>query len=141
MKIQKVPNSAEIADHQFQRKFKTPSRLADRKGRVFAASGYSSALTEEGIIDVDSATTVRTPAMIKDNIPVIEPGSEERLPSRRTFLLRFSNATQPEAGVYRGRVEHIGTGRTARFTSLQEATDFAEEIMATEGFSAENPAH
>ena len=77
--------------------------------------------------------------MTRDNIPVIEPGGEECLPSRRTFLLRFSDATHPEAGVYRGRVEHIGTGRTARFTSLQEATDFAEEIMATEGFSTENP--
>jgi hypothetical protein len=52
--------------------------------------------------------------------------------------LRFSDATQPEAGVYRGRVEHIGTGRTARFTSLQEATDFAGEIMAEEDFSADN---
>ncbi len=76
--------------------------------------------------------------MNKDHIPVTEPGSEERLPSRRTFLLRFSDATQPEAGVYRGRVEHIGTGRTARFTSLQEATEFAGEIMAEEEFGAEN---
>jgi len=79
--------------------------------------------------------------MANDRTLETEPGSEECLPSRRTFLLRFSDATQPESGVYRGRVEHIGTGRTARFTSLQEATDFAEEIMATEGFSAENPAH
>ena len=78
--------------------------------------------------------------MTKDHISVTGPGSEERLPSRRTFLLRFSNATQPEAGVYRGRVEHIGTGRTARFTSLQEATEFAGEIMAEEDFSAENPS-
>jgi hypothetical protein len=78
--------------------------------------------------------------MTKNNIPVTEPCSEERLPSRRTFLLRFSDATHPEAGVYRGRVEHIGTGRTARFTSLQEATDFAGGIMAEEDFSAENPS-
>lgn len=76
--------------------------------------------------------------MTKDHIPVTEPRSEERLPSRRTFLLRFSDATQPEAGVYRGRVEHIGTGRTARFTSLQEATDFAGEIMDEEDIGAEN---
>ena len=78
--------------------------------------------------------------MIKDPMSVTEPGSDERLPSRRTFLLRFSDATQPEAGVYRGRVEHIGTGRTTRFTSLQEATEFAGEIMAEEDFSAENPS-
>ena len=70
--------------------------------------------------------------MIKREKPVLEPGSEEHLPSRRTFLLRFSDATRPEAGVYRGRVEHIGTGRTARFTSLQEVTEFAAEIMVEE---------
>jgi hypothetical protein len=70
--------------------------------------------------------------MIKREKPVFEPGSEEHLPSRRTFLLRFSDATRPEAGVYRGRVEHIGTGRTARFTSLQEVTEFAAQIMVEE---------
>ena len=70
--------------------------------------------------------------MIKREKPVIEPGSEEHLPSRRTFLLRFSDATGPEAGIYHGRVEHISTGRTARFTSLQEITEFAAEIMIEE---------
>jgi hypothetical protein len=70
--------------------------------------------------------------MIEREKPVLEPGSEEHLPSRRTFLLRFSDATHPEAGVYRGRVEHIGTGRTARFSSLQEATEFAAQMMVEE---------
>lgn len=62
----------------------------------------------------------------------LESVNEEHLPSRRTFLLRFSDATRPEAGIYHGRVEHIGTGRTARFTSLQEVTRFADEIMLVE---------
>jgi hypothetical protein len=70
--------------------------------------------------------------MIKREKPVAEPGSEEHLPSRRTFLLRFSDATRPEAGIYHGRVEHISTGRTARFTSLPEITEFATEIMVEE---------
>jgi hypothetical protein len=70
--------------------------------------------------------------MIKREQPVFEPGSEERLPSRRTFLLRFSDATRPEAGVYRGRIEHIGTGKTTRFTSLQEVSEFTAEIMVEE---------
>jgi hypothetical protein len=70
--------------------------------------------------------------MIKRETPVLDPGSEEHLPSRRNFLLRFSTATDPEAGVFRGRVEHIGTGRTARFTSLQEVIEFAVETMVEE---------
>jgi hypothetical protein len=70
--------------------------------------------------------------LIKHESPVIEPGSEEHLPSRRTFLLRFSDATRPEAGAYHGRIEHIGTGRTTRFTSMQEVVDFAKQIMVEE---------
>jgi hypothetical protein len=70
--------------------------------------------------------------MVKRENSVIESGGEERLPSRRTFLLRFSNATRPEDGIYHGRVEHVGTGRTTRFTSLQEVTDFAGKIMVEE---------
>lgn len=78
---------------------------------------------------------------IKREKPALEPSAEEHLPSRRTFLLRFSNAASPEAGIYHGRVEHIGTGRTTRFTSLQEITEFAAEIMAVEEGGAEIGSH
>ena len=54
--------------------------------------------------------------MIKDDKTDLKPVSEEHLPSRQTFLLRFSDATRPESGVYHGRVEHLGTGKTVRFT-------------------------
>ena len=74
--------------------------------------------------------------MTKRENSSLESVNEEHLPSRRTFLLRFSDATRPEAGIYHGRVEHIGTGRTARFTSLQEVTRFADEIMLVEGGGA-----
>jgi hypothetical protein len=70
--------------------------------------------------------------MTKRENSSLESVNEEHLPSRRTFLLRFSDATRPEAGIYHGRVEHIGTGRTARFTSLQEVNRFADEIMLVE---------
>jgi hypothetical protein len=53
----------------------------------------------------------------------------EHLPSRRTFLLRFSNAAAPRVGNYRGRIEHIPTGRTARFTSLEGIDEFVQEIL------------
>mgnify|MGYP001825743991 FL=1 len=70
--------------------------------------------------------------MIKRENTGLESVNEEHLPSRRTFLLRFSDATQPETGIYHGRVEHIGTGRTARFTSLQEIEDFARKFIDEE---------
>ena len=69
---------------------------------------------------------------IKREQQALESGAGEHLPSRRTFLLRFSDAACPETGIYHGRIEHIGTGRTTRFTSLQEITEFAANIMAVE---------
>ena len=70
--------------------------------------------------------------MSKDTKTGHEPGSEEHLPSRQTFLLRFSDATRPEAGIYHGRVEHLGTGKTSRFTTFPEVIEFAGEVMTVE---------
>ena len=58
--------------------------------------------------------------------------TEEHLPSRRTFLLRFSDSAEPSAGIHRGRIEHIPSGRTARFTSLQSIDEFVRDILADE---------
>ena len=58
--------------------------------------------------------------------------NEEHLPSRRNFLLRLSSAAVPQAGIYRGRIEHIPTGRTVRFDSLQKLEDFVREVLTTE---------
>ena len=57
---------------------------------------------------------------------------EESLPSSRTFLLRFSSTAQPQNGIHRGRIEHIPSGRTARFTSLQNMDDFVQDILVNE---------
>ena len=70
--------------------------------------------------------------MIKSDKTAVLPGSEEHLPSRQSFLLRFSDATQPEAGIYHGKVEHIGMGKIARFTSFPEVMEFAKKIMESD---------
>ena len=67
--------------------------------------------------------------MKKDEETGSEPGKVEYLPSRQTFLLRFSDATQPQDGIFHGRVEHIDTGKTTRFNSFPEVIEFAGEIM------------
>ena len=58
--------------------------------------------------------------------------TEEHLPSRRTFLLRFSSATQPQTGICRGRIEHIPSGRTTRFTCQENIDDFVNKILTEE---------
>ena len=75
--------------------------------------------------------------MTKGAKTTVEPGSEEHLPSRQTFLLRFSDATSPEDGIYHGRVEHLGTGKTTRFTSFPEIIEFAGEVMTVEASGIE----
>ena len=70
--------------------------------------------------------------MIKSDKSAVELGSDEHLPSRQTFLLRFSDATQPETGIYHGKVEHLGTGKVARFTSFPEVIEFTKEIMESD---------
>ena len=70
--------------------------------------------------------------MIKSDKSAVEFGYDEHLPSRQTFLLSFSDSTQPEAGIYHGKVEHLGTGKIARFTSFPEVIEFTKEIMESD---------
>ena len=70
--------------------------------------------------------------MIKGGKTTVDSASEEHLPSRQTFLLRFSDATSPKDGIYHGRVEHLGTGKTTRFTSFPEVIDFTNEVIESE---------
>ncbi|MEP4147629.1 MAG: hypothetical protein ABJL54_10430 [Halioglobus sp.] len=70
--------------------------------------------------------------MMKSGKAAVKPGPEEHLPSRQTFLLRFSDATEPEAGIYHGRVEHLSTGKTARFTSIPEVVEFTSSVMESD---------
>jgi hypothetical protein len=70
---------------------------------------------------------------VKNHQPQKEqPLAEEHLPSRRTFLLRFSSAAQPQLGICRGRIEHVPTGRTVRFSSQENIDDFVQEILTAE---------
>lgn len=70
--------------------------------------------------------------MIKSGKAELKSSPEEHLPSRQTFLLRFSDATEPEAGIYHGRVEHLSTGKTARFTSIPEVIEFTNDVMESD---------
>ena len=54
----------------------------------------------------------------------------ERLPTERVFLVRFSSSAGPSTGNYRGRVEHVQTGRVIRFSSMDEIAKFTQEMLA-----------
>ena len=56
----------------------------------------------------------------------------ESLPSGRAFLIRFGAGADPAHGVHRGRIEHVNSGRTMRFDSLEGITLFISEVIAEE---------
>jgi len=61
----------------------------------------------------------------KRSAPAVQPkssGGEEvpALPVWKAFVVQFSRETNRETGTFSGRVEHMSSGRRARFGSSQE---------------------
>jgi hypothetical protein len=57
--------------------------------------------------------------------------SRERFPPDRAFVVQLSAAEQagrPQSG----RVEHVVSGRSARFDSLERLSEFFGEVLAVE---------
>jgi hypothetical protein len=49
-----------------------------------------------------------------------ESAGEPTLPAWKAFVVQFSRETRPGGGVVAGRVEHISSGRRARFATPDE---------------------
>jgi len=56
----------------------------------------------------------------------------ELLPTNRVFLIRLSGDAEPAAGIQRGRIEHIRSGRFAQFSSFDKAEQFISEVLSEE---------
>jgi hypothetical protein len=52
------------------------------------------------------------------------------LPPSRAFVVQFADGAVPAEGVFTGRIEHIDSGRSRRFASLDELTVFVAEAIA-----------
>jgi hypothetical protein len=63
---------------------------------------------------------------------------DKQLPTRWAFVLRLSGDAKPADGIYRGRIEHINSGRTAQFTSMVNVADFVRAIVADERLNDEH---
>jgi hypothetical protein len=53
-------------------------------------------------------------------------------PPELVFMIQFSSETDPDLGRLAGRVEHIESGRSCRFTSWQEVDAFVMQILRPE---------
>ena len=47
------------------------------------------------------------------------------------FVIQFRDATGPEAAGRSGRVEHVSSGRTANFESLEELPELLLQMLKT----------
>ncbi len=47
-----------------------------------------------------------------------------RLPSNRAFVVQLSDDSNPDEGVVQGRAEHVVSGKTCRFRSLEQLQQF-----------------
>ena len=57
-------------------------------------------------------------------------GASSGLPLSRSFVVQFSSDTAPAVHRVHGRIEHIHSGRSRRFGSLEELIAFVEEVLA-----------
>jgi len=51
------------------------------------------------------------------------------LPVSRSFVVQFTADTVPASRRFRGRVEHIDSGRSRRFNSLDDLAAFITEVL------------
>src|SRR5262245_44476616 len=58
------------------------------------------------------------------------PSMTNRWPHTGAFVLQFPADAGPEAGLFEGRVEHVASGRTARFRTPKELWTFVAQVLA-----------
>jgi hypothetical protein len=54
------------------------------------------------------------------------------LPRRRAFLLQYSGDADPGRARYRGRIEHVESGRSQRFDCQEEIEKFVASVLSEE---------
>jgi len=57
------------------------------------------------------------------------PGDAPAFPVWKAFAVQFSRETRPRAEIFSGRVEHLSSGRRARFGSVQELVTALEKLL------------
>ena len=60
---------------------------------------------------------------------------EPSLPTNRAFVVQFRTETDLSQGHCKGRVEHVVSGQSAHFHSLEELVTFMGQVLANMGTS------
>jgi hypothetical protein len=59
-------------------------------------------------------------------------GDGSSFPASRAFVLQFSGDTTLRSPGFRGRIEHIDSGRARRFDSVDDLVAFVREFLAAD---------
>jgi len=65
--------------------------------------------------------------------PPSESGIVPALPVWKAFVVQFSRETRARAGPFAGRVEHMSSGRRARFASAQQLVAALRKLIGQLG--------
>jgi hypothetical protein len=58
------------------------------------------------------------------------PPRGSRLPADRAFVIHLLDEADPAAGTLPGRIEHVTSGRSARFDDLPALLEFLRTVLA-----------
>jgi len=61
--------------------------------------------------------------------PRREAGDVPTLPAWKAFVVQLSRDTAPGSGIFAGRVEHLNSGRQARFDSPQSLLAVLDRLL------------
>jgi len=64
---------------------------------------------------------------------------ESCLSVHRAFVVHFGTGGGPRRHRFHGRVEHLSSGRTVKFSSLEQLLGFVTEILDSTGPAAPRP--
>ena len=59
-------------------------------------------------------------------------GDQPLLPTQRAFVVQLYAASKIEKGQFTGRVEHIVSGRSTRFSSMKALKAFMRSVLTEE---------
>ncbi len=62
-------------------------------------------------------------------------------PSERAFVLQFHREADLGAGRFLGRIEHVASGKSSHFQSLEELTAFVVEYLPPPGLAERGQDH
>jgi hypothetical protein len=67
--------------------------------------------------------------MTRGRVRAYSPSIMSGWQHKGSFVIKFGSETDAAAGKFQGRIEHVGSGQTIRFDSLDQLTDFLRRVL------------